>query len=221
MSRTPSLEIDYPSSDGKPMAESDLHRDWMVRIIELLKSHFAGQKVYVSGNLLIYYVEGDPKKCVAPDAFVVKDCDPKRRKIYKLWEESKTPSFVLETTSSTTRGEDQRGKMRLYARLQVVEYFLYDPLGDWLEPPLLGYRMMGGGYVPLEPDDKGGILSQELEISFRLEEGQLALYDGMTGKRLQTNAEEIAKVKSQLQQAEAQVKALQEELNRLRGQRNQ
>src|SRR5713101_3017903 len=123
MSRTPSLEIDYPSSDGKPMAESDLHRDWMVRIIELLKSHFAGQKVYVSGNLLIYYVEGDPKKCVAPDAFVVKDCDPKRRKIYKLWEESKTPSFVLETTSSTTRGEDQRGKMRLYARLQVVEYF--------------------------------------------------------------------------------------------------
>ena len=203
------------------MAESDLHRDWMVRIIELLKSHFAGQSVYVSGNLLIYYVEGDPKKRVAPDAFVVKDCDPRRRKIYKLWEESKTPSFVLETTCSTTRGEDQRGKMRLYARLQVMEYFLYDPLGDWLEPPLLGYRMMGGGYVPLEPDDKGGILSQELEISFRLEEGQLALYDGMTGKRLQTNAEEIAKVKSQLQQAEAQVKALQEELNRLRGQRNQ
>ncbi|HEV2946469.1 MAG TPA: hypothetical protein VGX70_03780, partial [Gemmataceae bacterium] len=61
------------------MAESDLHRDWMVRIIELLVAHFAGQKVYVSGNLLIYYVEGDPRKCVAPDAFVVKDCDPRRR----------------------------------------------------------------------------------------------------------------------------------------------
>jgi Uma2 family endonuclease len=218
MSRTSSLEIEYPSSDGKPMAESDLHRDWMVRIIELLKAHFAGQKVYVSGNLLIYYVEGDPRKCVAPDAFVVKDCDPRRRKVYKLWEEGKIPSFVLETTSSTTRGEDQRGKMSLYARLGIAEYFLYDPLGDWLEPALLAYRMVGGGYVPLEPDDNGGILSEELGISFRLEEGQLALYDGMTGKRLQTNAEEVAKVKSQLQQAEAQVKALQEELNRLRSQ---
>ena len=218
MSQTSSLEIVYPESDGKPMAESDLHRDWMVRIIELLKAHFAGQRVYVSGNLLIYYVEGDPKKCVAPDAFVVKDCDPRRRKIYKLWEEGKPPNFVLETTSDSTQSEDLQHKMRLYARLGVAEYFLYDPLGDWLEPPLLGYRMVGGGYVPLEPGDNGGILSEELGISFRLEEGQLALYDGMTGKRLQTNAEEVAKVKSQLQQAEAQVKALQEELNRLRGQ---
>ena len=25
-------EVIYPESDGKPMAESDLHRDWMVAI---------------------------------------------------------------------------------------------------------------------------------------------------------------------------------------------
>jgi Uma2 family endonuclease len=218
MSRTSSLEIEYPSSDGKPMAESDLHRDWMVRIIELLKAHFAGQKVYVSGNLLIYYVEGDPRKCVAPDAFVVKDCDPRRRKIYKLWEEGKSPSFVLETTSDSTRGEDQQAKMRLYARLGVAEYFLYDPLGDWLEPPLLGYRIMGGGYVPLEPDNEGGILSEELGIVFRLEEGQLALFNASTGSRLQTAAERVKDAEHRLQEAEARAKALEEELNRLRGQ---
>jgi Uma2 family endonuclease len=233
MSRS-SVEIDYPSSDGKPMAESDLHRDWMVRIIELLKSHFAGQKVYVSGNLLIYYVEGDPKKCVAPDAFVVKDCDPKRRKVYKLWEEGKVPNFVLETTSATTRGEDQRNKMRLYARLGVGEYFLYDPLGDWLEPPLLGYRMVGGGYVPLEPDDQGGLVSEELAMIFRLEEGQLAMFDAATGRRMQTSTERVAEAESRLQEteaeaheaevraqaAEARAQALEEELNRLRGQRS-
>ncbi len=27
--RVTTAEIDYPSSDGKPMAETDLHRDWM------------------------------------------------------------------------------------------------------------------------------------------------------------------------------------------------
>jgi Uma2 family endonuclease len=207
MNRASSLDIIYPESDGKPMAESDLHRDWMFRIIE--KLFFAGQRVYVSGNLLIYYVEGDPKKSVAPDAFVVKDCDPGRRKIYKLWEEGKPPNFVLETTSSTTRREDRDKKMRVYAQVGVAECFLYDPLGDWLEPPLQGYRLEVGQYLRLEADKDGGITSQRLGLIFRLEEGQLVLFNAATEQRLQT-AEERAL------QAEARAKALEQELARLR-----
>ncbi|WP_343423473.1 hypothetical protein [Candidatus Amarolinea dominans] len=61
----------YPESDGKPMAESDLHREIMFWIIHLLQRFFAGQRVYVSGNLLIYYEQGNPRKSVAPDCFVV------------------------------------------------------------------------------------------------------------------------------------------------------
>src|SRR5437879_7353509 len=128
MSRTSSLEIVYPESDGKPMAESDLHRDWMVRIIELLKAHFADQRVYVSGNLLVYYVEGDPKRSVAPDVFVVKGLEQRDRRNFKIWEEGKGPDFILENTSKKTRREDKGKKMELYAQLQVPEYFLYDPL---------------------------------------------------------------------------------------------
>jgi Uma2 family endonuclease len=209
MNRASSLDIIYPESDGKPMAESDLHRDWMFRIIELLKLFFAGQRVYVSGNLLIYYVEGNPRKSVAPDAFVVKDCDPGRRRIYKLWEEGKPPNFVLETTSSTTRREDRNKKMRVYAQMGVAEYFLYDPLGDWLDPPLQGYRLEAGQYLRLEADKDGGITSQRLGLIFRLEEGHLVLFNPATEQRLQT-AEERAL------QAEARAKALEQELARLR-----
>src|SRR5262249_26677080 len=100
--RHPSAEVEYPESDGKPMAETDVHRDWMFRIIELLKFFFTGKMVYVSGNLLIYYVEGDPKKSVAPDVFVVKNCEPRRRRIFKIWEEGRGPVFVLEVTSKKT-----------------------------------------------------------------------------------------------------------------------
>ncbi len=64
--------VRYPESDGRPMGESDLHRDEMVREINALQLHFAGQKVYVSGNILVYYVEGNPKKCFCPDVLVVK-----------------------------------------------------------------------------------------------------------------------------------------------------
>ena len=52
----------YPEADGKPMAETDVHRDWMVRLIALLKFFFGGQRVYVSGNLLVYYEKGNRKR---------------------------------------------------------------------------------------------------------------------------------------------------------------
>ena len=80
------VEIEYPESDGEPMGETDLHRDWMTRIIDLLKQRYRGQRVYVSGNLLVYYEEGDPTKHVAPDAFVVLECSPHRRRTFKVWE---------------------------------------------------------------------------------------------------------------------------------------
>ena len=64
-----SREVEYPSSDGKPMAEIDLHRDEMIYVIEALQKHFRdAPDVYVSGNLLLYYVEGEPRYSISPDA---------------------------------------------------------------------------------------------------------------------------------------------------------
>ena len=65
--------VDYPTSDGKPMAETDLHRQDMVDVIETLQDFFAGDpQVYVTGNLLLLYEEGNRRKHVAPDVFVVR-----------------------------------------------------------------------------------------------------------------------------------------------------
>lgn len=126
-------EIVYPESDGKPMGETDLHRDWMVRIIDLLRYRYRGQRVYVSGDLLVYYEPGSPSRFVVPDAFVVKDCDPGRRRVYKVWEEGKPPDVVFETTSRSTRREDTVFKPRSYARIGIGEYFLYDPTSEAAE----------------------------------------------------------------------------------------
>jgi len=48
---------DYPTTDGRPMAETDLHRDLMVDLIRTLQAYYqADEQVYVSGNLLVFYV---------------------------------------------------------------------------------------------------------------------------------------------------------------------
>jgi hypothetical protein len=68
--QTLDLEVEYPETDGRPLGETDLHREWMIRMIDLLKYRYRGQRVYVSGNLLMYYEEGDPSHFVVPDPMV-------------------------------------------------------------------------------------------------------------------------------------------------------
>ena len=77
----------------------------------------ARQDVYVPGNLLLYYEEGNSAAAVAPDVFVVLGASNHRRTSYLLWQESKAPDFVLEVTSRSTREEDQGPKRELYRRL--------------------------------------------------------------------------------------------------------
>lgn len=202
--------IDYPESDGKPMAETDLHRDVIVRIIQLLQSFLTDTLAYVSGNLLIYYEEGNPQRSVAPDCFVVKGVEQRRRRVYKVWEEGKAPDVVFEITSNRTRREDLGLKKELYARLGVQEYFLYDPTADYLQPPLQGFWLGDGGYRQPSPGADGGLLSQELSLRLVLDEsGILQFYDLSTGQRLLT-AEERAEM------AEAEVARLRAELEQLR-----
>ena len=79
MNPTTLREIDYPESDGKPMAETPLHMLVMWNTIQTLIDWYADDpKVYVWGNMMHYYVEGDIKKTVAPDVFVVKGIDKHR-----------------------------------------------------------------------------------------------------------------------------------------------
>ena len=62
----------YPTSDGKPMAETDRHRHIMSDLIDVLKRHFAGDSnAYVSGNLLIFNDPKGKRKHLSPDTFVV------------------------------------------------------------------------------------------------------------------------------------------------------
>ena len=53
--------IHYPERDGKPMAETDVHIDVLIYLREALRDYFRNEpQVYVAGNMLLYYEEGNP-----------------------------------------------------------------------------------------------------------------------------------------------------------------
>jgi Uma2 family endonuclease len=207
---------DYPTTDGKPMAETDWHRDLMLDLIETLKARYERQRrVYVSGNLLLFYVRGDKRRHISPDVFVVKGVPKGKRLNYILWEEGKSPQFVIELTSSSTRREDTDRKFRLYRDvLKVREYFLFDPFGDYLDPQLQGYRLRGGEYQPIRPPD-GRLRSRELGLHLEGSDDQLRLYDPATRRWLPTPQERVRQAQAELRQEQQRTERLAARLREL------
>jgi Uma2 family endonuclease len=211
-------EIEYPTGDGKPMAETDVHRDDMVDVIDTLRYHFADDpNVYISGNLLLYYEEGNPRKRVAPDVLVAFGV-PKEppRKYYQVWKEGIAPNVIIEITSNSTKRADKSTKKALYRDvLQVAEYLQFDPTEDYLNPPLQGFRLVAGEYQPIEPTN-GRIPSQALGLHLERDGTKLRLFDPVTGRRLLTSAERAEEEKRLRMLAEAERQRIADAFDQLR-----
>lgn len=194
----PVAEIYYPESDGQPMAETDVHRDLMSEIlITPLKTRYQqAENVYVTGNILLYYEEGDPTVVVSPDVFVVFGVPKRRRRVYKMWVEGKGPDVVFELTSASTRRRDLGEKRQLYEELGVKEYFLFDPLREYLSQPLRGFVLQDGFFSNMElvkrPDGEYQLFSELLGLEIHTANGLLRLYDPVEKRYLLYATEENA-----------------------------
>lgn len=219
-------EVQYPESDGRPMAETDLHRDMLLALIYSLQQFFAGdEEVYVGGNVFLYYEQGEPDASCAPDVFLVKGIGNYRRRTYRLWEEGKAPDLVIELTSRSTKLQDVGLKKGLYEALGVTEYYVFDPLNEYLRPPFVGFRLEEGGYVQMEPSG-GRLRSDVTGLELGPLAGWLRFFDPATGQPLLTpeetgqamkEAEENARLEREAREAaEEQNARLEAELEQLR-----
>ena len=207
----------YPETDGQPMAASDDHRRVLMRILRVLEAFFKDNpEVYVSGDLLMYYVQGDPRKAVAPDVLVSFGIGQKARRTYLVWQEGKPPDFVMEMASESTYQKDLGEKMQIYADLGITDYFLCDIEGLYLPTPLMGFTLVDRRYQPIPQATDGSVHSAVLGLALHLQPDALQFYDPTIGGWLQT-PEEAAEARAEA--AEAEVAHLRAELDRLRGNR--
>ena len=195
------VPVEYPESDGRPMAESIIHLRVAIDVITPLQDRYRGRlDAFVGGNLMMYYEEGNPRRSVSPDVFVTLGVPSEPpRPIWKVWEEGKLADFVLEVTSKTTQGNDEGPKKRLYQRLKVSEYWQFDPTGDYLDPKLKGQRLgPDGQYAPIALEEFAtGLLghSAVLGLELRLEDDRLRFFDPEAGEYLLTSAEKEAVIR--------------------------
>lgn len=192
----------YPTSDGEPMAETDVHREQIIQLITSLEDFFRSRPdVYVTGNLLVFYQEGDGRKHVSPDVMVALGIPTRRRDHYKIWEEGKAPDVVIEVTSSSTRNDDMGSKKGLYALHGVREYFVFDPLREYVPAGLRGFQLAGEDYIPMVGTS---LVSQVLGLELTIVDGGLRLFDPGAGTLLPIHQELVAKLVEARARADAE-----------------
>ncbi len=232
---TISRTTDYPTGDGKPMAETEVHGRAMMDLIITLSDHVADDPMaYAWGNMLMFYEQGNRRRHLSPDVFFVRGIPKRVRLNYLIWEEGKAPDLVIEVTSKSTRREDQVKKRDLYRDvLRVPEYIQFDPLAEYLRPPLQGLRLVEGEYRPIEAV-AGRLPSEVLGLHFEARGDELRLYSPELGRWLPTRkeraeeseararaaeaelAESEARARAELAESEGRARAAEAELDRLR-----
>jgi Uma2 family endonuclease len=205
-------------SDGRPMSETDLHRKLLIALLHALEEFYRNDpKVYVSGNIFVYYRDESGKmQQISPDILVVFGVDKKERRTYNIEDEGQAPEVVFELTSNSTKVEDFFTKRYIYAALGVKEYFIYDPYSETGQHALQGFRLESGEYVPIKEirqKNAAGLHSNILRLELHEAQGGLRLYNPKTGVYLRAPEE----TEAALQAAEAEVARLRDELARLRG----
>ncbi|MBI5369439.1 MAG: Uma2 family endonuclease [Planctomycetes bacterium] len=209
-------EVLYPESDGKPMGETDEHRYIINYLIEALRLWYRrAPDVYASGNLMMYYVPDDTNVSLSPDVFVVKGVPKRQRRVFKVWEEGKAPTVVIEVSSRKTRSEDLGEKLEVYRDIfRVREYYIYDPLREYLPARLRAWERKGSRFVERRLSG-GRFISTELGLELHDRDGCLRLIDPATGAALP----DLEQAEDRRHAAEAEVRRLREEIARLRAKR--
>lgn len=146
-SKPANAPIEYPSSDGKRMAENTLQFEWIVKIKEGLEAVFLDDpNVFVAGDLLWYPVHGSPTISRAPDTMVVFGRQKGYRLCYKQWEEGGIgPQVVFEVLSPSNTRPEMRDKLDWYENYGVEEYYVYDPEMATLQ----GWRRQNSVLLPI------------------------------------------------------------------------
>ena len=194
--------IVYPETDGMPLPDGEYQAPLYVRIVSTLRVHYRDVPgARVNGDTFIYYVEGNPRRSVSPDCYVVLNLSQEslesieRNNVYLVWEVGKAPDFILEIGSRSTASRDLSSKRDLYAELGVSEYWRYDETGgDFYGEPLVGERLVDGEYQRLElrQESDGGTWShsEALNLDLWWMDGELRFWDPVAGRWLLSHEEE-------------------------------
>jgi hypothetical protein len=219
----------YPASAGRGKGESEFHTLALIHLRQALEDLFVARKLddaYVTSQLSLYYRQDDPAAECDPDLMVVLGAGKRFRDSFRVWEEGRLPDVVFEIVSETTFEEDIGARWRLWERLGVREYFLFDPEDRLLIPRLQGFRLADGVFQQIEERIVRSLESAVLNVRLEPRGYLLRTIDLATGQMVLTRLERIEQTRrvkdaeDRSRAAQERAEKLQAEIDRLKAQLN-
>ncbi|NJO79217.1 MAG: Uma2 family endonuclease [Cyanobacteria bacterium RM1_2_2] len=213
------LEAQMPDAtqlwSDEPEMESSLHYAQLALLVSCLEWLWRDrQDFFIGANLTIYFSRQQLKNrdFRGPDFFLVKDVEKRPRRSWVVWEEEGNyPDLIIELLSDSTAAIDRGLKKNLYeSRFRTPEYFWFSP--ETLE--FQGYRIDGGRYILIEPNDQGWLWSQELELYLGVVDQKLR-YLSQESELIPTPAEAAQQAQLQVEQERQRSERLAEQLRTL------
>ena len=172
-----------------------------------LAEKFSQRSPVVLADQFLYYAQGFSRLRVAPDVMVIFDIPQQPYDNYKIWETGQIPSVIFEMTSASTQAHEQTKKRELYESIGALEYWLFDPKGEWIPEKLRGYRRQAN--LPEKDEDSlvyeviADGLSQVLGLRLDVEGSLINFYRQDNGEKLLIPSELFAALQTQTQRAES------------------
>ncbi len=201
------------------MAETGIHVNVIMclhsSLRSLLRDYRGRENFYIASDMNLYYEQGNPRAVKAPDTMLIEGVDGSyERRSWKVWLEGAVPSVVFEITSEGTWGEDWGNKRELYASLGIEEYFIFDPLEEYLRPSLVGFTLRDAEYQEMEPNENDTLYSRQLDAYLGRRDLYLRLFDAQTGHMMLWDAEQTQRIRQVEQRAEQQAQRAEQEAQR-------
>lgn len=192
---------------NEPPLESTLHLKQLILLLTCLEWLWRDRTdIFVGGNLTVYYnlEQLTARDFRGPDLFVVRNTEKRERRSWMVWAEGgKYPDFILELLSDSTAKVDRGLKKELYQdTFRTPEYFWFHP--ETLE--FKGFRLQFQQYQELQPDDRGWLWSEELQLYLGILDGRLRCFTADGALVIQPEEAEQAE-RQRAEQAEAQLAA--------------
>jgi Uma2 family endonuclease len=202
-------EIIYPEQRENDMGETSIHIDLIADFLKILKLFFKRREdVFLSGNMNLYYTEGNPNKWCAPDLLVAFGVPNHKRSSYQVWKEKVFPQVIFEVASNMTWDNDVGKKYKDYETFGVEEYYILDPEFAYLPAPLMAFHRQGERLIAVPVKDEK-IFSPRLGLEIVRTENTFRLFNPQTNEFLRT-----------LEEAESEVERLKAEIERLKASKN-
>jgi Uma2 family endonuclease len=197
----------YPEEREDDMGENSIHIQLLANLLNILKIFFKGREdVFLSGNMNLYFEEGNPRRWYAPDLLVAFGVPNVERSSYLVWRERVFPQVIIEIASEKTWRNDIDEKLRMYEEFGAEEYYVLDPEFGYLPSPIMAYRRKGDILAELNLVDNR-ILSPRLGLEIVRESDSFRLFDPRTNEYLRTLEEseiEIGRLKAEIERLKTQ-----------------